>query len=408
MINYFKNIVSPKVQGTIEFEEFIERTKSPSNQVRETIEIARELHERGDKEGYDQKKMYCLPCYTFNFLFNGRKKDVNIVKPTGLIYLDLDNQTEIDTNHELIHATWRSLSNTGRGIVVKVKNLTKDNFKDTYLTISEELGIHSDPRAMKATQYNVQSHDPEVYYNPNSKVWYTNDTSGISNNKVVISLVPYKKKRRVESESNNTLKEKNDVESETLKTVLWSNLDEIEFNGHPFVFFEDEKYEYAKAFVPPLIRENERNARLFSIGIQIRALNPSLPDSRIRGIVLAINSGQCKPPLEESEVDKIIKSICSYESVELQLNDTRRVIFNPDYNFSKKLKSKIVNRITAKCRRNKTIKAIRNTISEWSIEEDGVINISRLASKANLHRKTVSKYWHLMGEDIAILKKGIG
>ena len=37
--------------------------------------------------------------------------------------------------------SWKSLSNNGRGILVKVNGLTVDNFKSSYLSIAKELNI---------------------------------------------------------------------------------------------------------------------------------------------------------------------------------------------------------------------------------------------------------------------------
>lgn len=131
MINYFNNIYDPIVRGEIDIYDFLDRVKSPDMEVRHKVEQARSYHSF-DKVEYDLIKRQ-LPCFTLNFSFRDRKLNSNIDEPTGFIYIDVDGITDIDFSNEYIFASWLSLSETGRGILVKVDGLTLENFKDYLL-----------------------------------------------------------------------------------------------------------------------------------------------------------------------------------------------------------------------------------------------------------------------------------
>ena len=55
----------------------------------------------------------------------------------------------------------------GWSLIVKVDGLTPDNFKPSYFHICNELTIEDyiDLNAVKPTQYNVLSYDPNIYVN---------------------------------------------------------------------------------------------------------------------------------------------------------------------------------------------------------------------------------------------------
>lgn len=123
-----------------------------------------------DSPKYDAIKTTLLPTFRFNFLFEGKAANENITVPTGLIYLDADN-TDTIPNSPYILAKWKSLSDTGFGILVKVNGLNLGNYSDTYNHLSELIGVTSDTDVRKATQQNIQSYDPNLYYNPDAFVY---------------------------------------------------------------------------------------------------------------------------------------------------------------------------------------------------------------------------------------------
>lgn len=125
---------------------------------------------------YDEYKA-CVPCITPNFLYRNTHEDINIIRPTGLLYIDIDPKKgqPFDFDPKIldkskIYSYFKTFSGIGYGILVKVEGLTKENFKDTFHAICQDLGIsqYFDKNARKASQYLALSYDPDVYFNPDS------------------------------------------------------------------------------------------------------------------------------------------------------------------------------------------------------------------------------------------------
>src|SRR5690554_6084478 len=109
----------------------------------DSIKQARNLYAINEVE-YNKIKRNAIPCHTFNFLFEGRRTNDSISSSTGYIYLDIDDDISIDLTNPYIHASWLSLSETGRGVLVKAEGINQSNFNDSYSLISEELGLNTD------------------------------------------------------------------------------------------------------------------------------------------------------------------------------------------------------------------------------------------------------------------------
>lgn len=166
-INTYGCIKNPNVISSISINNWF---KSISNsEYSETIQKARigELDYNKTKES--------LPCVTYNFLFDGYKKDNNIISSTGYLYIDVDDNTfDISSiNYDKIFAYYKSFGGKGYAIIVKVDGLNLANFKSTYLFIVDDLGIDKfiDIQAIKASQFNVLSYDKDIYVNENSYVF---------------------------------------------------------------------------------------------------------------------------------------------------------------------------------------------------------------------------------------------
>ena len=162
MICTYKNFKSPMVEGQIDIYHFLENIRKPIDSVRDKIIQARSLKAKGEDDLYSEMKAQ-LPCYTLSFVFDQRRRNENITASTGFIYIDIDGCIDIDFSNPYIFASWISLSGNGRGILVKVEDLTQDNFKTNYSLIAKELNINADVEAGKASQFNVNSYDENLY-----------------------------------------------------------------------------------------------------------------------------------------------------------------------------------------------------------------------------------------------------
>ena len=166
-VTKYKNSRSPDVSETLTIEEVFKIIKI-GDSVLTHIKYARSFDK--NSEDYDAIKTGIIPTFRFNFIFDKRASNNNITEPTGLIYLDIDNTEDLPSS-EFIFAKWKSLSLTGYCILVKVNNLSIDNFNDCYDKLSSLLNINSDIGARKPTQQTIQSYDPNIYVNHNSRVF---------------------------------------------------------------------------------------------------------------------------------------------------------------------------------------------------------------------------------------------
>src|SRR5690606_34550190 len=96
-------------------------------------------------------KVKNLPAININFNFsNDYINGANVAGSTGYLYLDVDGKTEKDLEINTIYvcAYWRSLSNTGLTLVVRVHGLTPENFKEATDEIAKLLDIPYDKNAV--------------------------------------------------------------------------------------------------------------------------------------------------------------------------------------------------------------------------------------------------------------------
>ncbi|MGC6438268.1 MAG: BT4734/BF3469 family protein [Flavobacteriaceae bacterium] len=392
MISCFNHIKDPIPIDEIDVYEFMERIKSPNKPTLDLIEQARFYHSQ-NKEEYDKLKEQ-LPCFTLNFSFSDRKLNKNIKAPTGLIYLDVDGSTDIDLTNDYIFASWLSLSNTGIGVLVKVENLTLDNFKYTYLAIAEQLNINADAGAIKATQYNVHSYDKNLYFNEDSFTWICDTTNDTQTNFTHKTPILNRRKKR----------EDKDVLGVNYQ-IRYNNYDEVDFDGAKYLCFREVKKLMASVFVPKVIKRSKRNSILSAIANQTRALNIDIPYNSLKFFIESVNMYNCVPSLKDDEVNAIVRKAMSKKELTLSLNSPRRFLFNPAFNLSHKEKMEIVNPINGEIRSEKTINKIRTFFLNWDVAELGKLTQKALIKVSGLSRGTIEKYYKLFEEERILINQ---
>ncbi|WP_312764480.1 BT4734/BF3469 family protein [Epilithonimonas sp.] len=375
-MNLFKNIKNPEVLKEIDVYDFLDRVANPDEEVKQKILEARKVYYR-DKNRYDIIKGQ-LPCFTLNFNFNESKRNSNLKSSTGFIYIDIDGTTEINLENNYIYASWLSLSETGRGVLIKVQGLTLENFKDTYTKISELLNVKSDSGASKATQYCINSYDENIYFNEDSETF-------------VCEEIIYKTKKSPKTKI--TLKKEGDNNELGEKYLRFNNIDEYDFNGEEYIVFYDEKEFISEVVIPRAISHGARNHHINAIAYQIKALQPDISYNNLLHFMLLINKRRCYPHLQENEIIKIVKSIDKLENVSPMLNKERRVLFNPIFKLDRKQKSKVTNEITGKIRKEKTKMKMKKSIDSWEFQTLGKITQVKLANQTGLNIKTIEKYY---------------
>ena len=375
MISCFNNIKSPLVAKEVDIYEFIEQVKEPNQSVLDLIIKARTNYGK-DKYLYDKIKEQ-LPCFTLNFSFHNIKANGNIKAPTGFIYLDLDNKTDIDLANELIFVSWKSLSNNGRGVLVKVEGLTKNNFKNTYLSIAKELNIEADKNANKPSQYCIHSYDKDIYLNNDSITWECKDE--------IIKNTPTK---------GILLKGKKDRAKKGVFTKLrFNNIDDYDFKGKDYLYFEDKKEAIAEVFIRKRITKGNRNNVISSIASQIKALNLNIPFDDFRRLLLSVNFDRCKPPLKGYEIDSVIEKVFKNKENKLFFNSEKRFLFNPQSNLTKQEKTKITAPIMGERRSDKTVSEIKEVLNKWDRNKHGKVTLKTLIIETGKCKNTIEKYY---------------
>ncbi|WP_298782379.1 BT4734/BF3469 family protein [uncultured Polaribacter sp.] len=389
MISCFERLKSSTVLKEIDIYEFVEVIKNPDSKTQKRIEQTRSYY-HNCKETYDSLKAK-LPCFALNFRFKEKRRNDNIIEPTGLIYLDVDKSTDIDLNNPYVFASWLSISNNGRGILVRVENLTIDNFKDTYLAIAKELNIDVDIRAAKPTQPTLHSFDKDIYFNEDAITW-------ICDNNPYLENTP--------NTSLNIIKKRkgNDVIGENL-ILRFNNFDEVDFKGKEYLHFKDEKKLMASVIIPRKIKAGSRNSIISAITYQIRALNPCIAFAHLKALIDSININCCKPTLKDEEIYNIAENVINLEDIEPILNSPRRFLFNPVFNLTHKQKMKIVNTKNGQALSEKTIKEIANCIDNWDVKKQGSISQTKLKVVTGKSIGTIEKYYKLFKSQIADIKE---
>lgn len=386
MISYFKNVQSPSVLRGMDIYEAMDMIQNPDDEIKEKINQARKIYSPDNKDEYNRFKT-SLPCFNFNFQFDRYKKTENIIAPTGFIYLDVDGDISLDINNPFIFASWKSVSGKGRSFLVLVDGLTVDNFKLNYKLIADELEINADLNAAKPTQYCFHSYDDELYSNDNSLTWgCKGDTKNYP-----------KQSYPINSKDRNEMGRK--------KNIRFNNISDCDFQGKPYIYFEDEKEFISSVYIPPIIEEGGRNTILHSIAYQIKALNPEIEYDDLRRFVHYFNKKKCLPNLKRNEVEIIINKVDKLDNPEPMLNEERRFIFNPEYKLSRKEKAKIMNPKLGEKRSEKTIKSIKDCLDNWDIKKHGKVTQKSLAKVSDWNIKTIQKYYRLFDPVIMDINK---
>lgn len=419
LITKYNAVNSPKVFRTVEIDEIFRAIKNGD----ENLLIIQEARASGKgSTQYDNIKTLLLPTFRFNFLFNGSACNKNVKGPTGLIYIDVDNCATIPES-EYVYAKWKSLSNTGLGVLVKVDNLTPTNYKEVYNQVSELIGVSADSGARKATQQTVLSYDPGLFHNSGSSVYYCIEKEEKSS-KQVIKIDPYTSSSTSLSNENviaYDYKEKvpsldikegeKDIQGNETFCVL-SSSGSIRFNNindyftdyTPYIMYE-EKIKICSPYIPYNIEEGSRHKSMFTYLSQIAALNPTIEKHVLESYGTAMNKKMpANLPMEEvySIINSVMKMI-EAETLTMYYNLERRFLFNPRVKFDKGEKMKIVNVESGKRKTSKRQTAIYNILEVWDFAIYGKITQEKVSDKLNCHITTIKRHWSVFKDYVSDL-----
>ncbi|WP_346882355.1 hypothetical protein [uncultured Algibacter sp.] len=394
-VQSFKNCETYKISCSRPVEEILNTIKNGDKHL-SIIQKARTYKKGIDKE-YDTIKRELLPTHRFNFQFNDYATNANITTSTGLIYIDADG-IEYIPEHPMIYAKWKSLSNTGYGILVRVHNLNQYNFGDTYDDVGKWLNIMPDPNARKANQQTILSYDPNIHINLNSIVYTATTVSSYNDIKKVPSTYILKEEKEGMG-VNGTIYEHTSYNTDSTynNKLRFNNIsDYFKDIDDTFLIFED-KIKICDPYIPRIITEGNRNNKMFNVLSQDKLLNPYLDYKSLKGLANVINK-RMFPRLSDNEVHSIINSILKgFENGSLKMicNRERKFLFNPDIKLSHKEKMGVVNKHNGKFKSDKTKERIYEAIESWNFSLNKKITQTKVAELSGVSKRTVIRHWNV-------------
>lgn len=394
MINKINYCTKRAITGSFQnIEEVVEFIKSPPTEHQELVQYARTL-ERGSEE-YTAIKISKLPAVTINFSFsNGYIIGKNVSTPTGYLYIDVDNLTEqdFDINTTYICAYWRSLSNTGLTLVVKVDGLTPHNFKTATEEIAKVLDIPFDKRAVSIDRLTVLSYDPNAYYNDNVEVFPVAEL--VSGHSVELSSTDSENFR------DTIIKDNSLIGIHCYGKIRYNNLDEV-IQGLNIIYDDrgiydcgQDKVKYHSAFMPKRVSEGNREKTLGLYAKRLLLLNPDLDKKTLSKMIFRANMINLQTPLESSEVRGIIDKAFNNRQ-NPRTNKTKRFFFE-DVTLTAVEKSRKCLEVLNQERRQRTQEK-KNIISElfcnWDCHTDGKISPKKVMELTGLKKTMVYDYF---------------
>ena len=428
-VTQYASCVKPDTNFTVMVIDVLNLIKHGEKNLPSIIE-ARALGKGGPT--YNEIKKTKLPTFRFNFLFKGKACNENITVPTGLIYLDVDDALTIPESN-YVFAKWKSLSNTGCGILAKVDNLTPTNYSEVYNQLSQLIGVSTDTRARKATQQTVLSFDPNLYCNTDSLVYHYYKKEEEPNREKTIEkkqditidlcsksstsstgeysiAYEYLKEEKV-ANLNIIEKKKKDIPANEKFSVIsssngirFNNIKDYFTDATPYIMFE-EKEKICSPYIPFNIKEGARHNTLFGYLSQIAVLNPTIGKEFINAIGTTMND-KMPAKLPKAEVTSIIYSVLKMReegTLKMYCNLEKRFLFNPGVEFSKGEIMKIVNVENGKRKTEQTQRAIYNILEDWDFISDGKITQMKVRDKLGCHISTINRHWSVFKDYVGDL-----
>lgn len=397
-IDIIGNITNRGIKDSMTLEGLVNFIRNPSEAHLGFVNSARQFGK--GSVGYDDIKKNNIPCAILNFNHSkGYVRGNTVSKPTGYLYIDVDGNLDIDLSSEHICAYWKSLSGTGYSVVVAVEGLTKKNYKSATVEVSNLLDLPLDKGAISIDRVTCISYDPDAYYNPNAIVYKVQSTDDITK--------PANQSTTYDSLLGSSL---NCSFTEKIRVTTVDDLHKgIDFNGEP-VFDLGGKIGvyYDLGFAMGGVTTGNRNSSMYSIIMQLRAMNPWCGKAQMFEFVKWINRKVIFPMLKYEEVYQILTNAYKVpkNKVVFKYPKYRRFIYNKDYDLSAKDKRSVM---MTKMNNDKAVTTDRTLLSEiefWDFSINGKITLKKLSDVSCISERTVYSRSKMLKE--IIKQKNLG
>lgn len=388
--NLFKNITLSAVIGKIEYQSIFKLIKS--SPYKSLITEARQYPKKHPIYEANKKS---IPAYSPNACFNHIRSKETVKSLTGYIYCDFDMMVPASLLPTIpfIYASWLSFGGKGYGVLIKVDGLTLGNFDEVWLYLENYfLTNHAlviDPQTKDYSRQNVLSYDPDIYVNENVIPLDVN----------TIDLIPYK------TFSYEDIVSKPDFDLFDLP-VNYSNQIHTgyyqikyqtvleDYQGKSYLIIEDGK-DYRNAFMFKTIDDGHRHRNLSSYAYGILYNNHKIGLKTFEKILLKANSQRCNPPLDETEVKHMAKSlIIKRDNKKLKIKTKKKCIwFNPESDLTLHDKQVIVGVEGGKLRKKKTLMKLIEVYQELQ-SKNATVTQKMLVKESGKSIRTVKSYWY--------------
>ncbi|MCW2462603.1 BT4734/BF3469 family protein [Elizabethkingia anophelis] len=388
MFSIIQNVKNREIIGqSSSVAKFVSYLKDEKRTEVPTILKLREFTTKNEE--YQQLKV-SLPSVCFNFSFkdnyiNGKNADA----PTGYLYFDIDGTDVFDYDVTHITAFWKSVGGKGFGLLVKVSNLKKEYFKESYKYITDILEIPYDRSCNDISRINIISFDENVYHNEEAAEI---DLSGFNEHMDgVAENLPH-------SESN-----KKNILGYSLNggNIKFSNREEIlsnlsfEYTPEGYYDFGKEKVKYCKCFTPHKpVYEGIRNSYMSAFAYCFLSINKGINFHLFKHYLSIYNNKYCNPPINSEELRKISEGIYNRRKNIEPINNTElRFIFKDGHTMSHKEKMGIINRILAGEKSLKSFDQLVEILRNWDYQQFPKITQKNLKVVSGKNKKTIEKYY---------------
>ena len=381
-ISFFENWSSTSVAGTIPILDWVNDIKTGAHDY--IVNPAREIGKDKDKDAYTAKKSKA-PCVIYSYRMNGKRGNSYITDATGLFYYDIDVPFDINSiDKTKVFTSFRSFSNIGRCIIVKVSGLTTENYDLYYENIANELGIYDvvDKSAKGKSQVSVTTYDPELFLNTESDVFE------YKTGELIAHVEKNEQKNPVEQPKQPILGDKNrwwDVRCRT------NNCSDFITNGQDYQILDEKIKVVSVFFRKHSIKNGERNKKLYVYLSTYIWLNSKFGLTKEYFYSWFTKKSQycCVNDLSRDELNVIFKNCWTNRNSFNPIPNKERKFLFKDFVFCYEEKMMIVRSNNSQSAKSK--KMIYSFIEGYSGSEK--ITAKFVSENIVLSKVTVKRYW---------------
>lgn len=330
-----------------------------------------------------------------DFDFDLKKQDSNIRK---LKIKEIKNEI---CELPFVLSCWISTSGQGLSLIINLNFINQNNFKNKFKLIKlfffEKFKIKLDQKCSNLNRACFINYDPAIYINEKCVELSENTITDFLESKGVRYVdsyihkqpdTPFNRTPRISSHYKDCYFEKSHPEIHFPDILKQINLDGknnwIDHDGH---YFFQLGFPFVKLPYRKQILLGTRNNTLHLDLATFIFLNPHLTYDGTRFWLHNYNEKKCIPPLDDSEVDRILNNVLEYKKEDklrpnIKIKKNHWALNSKSMSKNKKLK------IVAKCKRTTTLNKIEFGIRTL-VDKCELVNNSKLHRLTKIRRATI-------------------